>query len=93
MPSSLSNLVSNLSEVIHKIKCKYGFNDKKCEVCGIKYKYCVCFLEYANFKDDLIEQKCLCCKKKYQRKFDKKLKEQYFNTCKFSNHDKNKFIL
>ena len=25
--------------------------------------------------------------------FDKKLKEQYFNTCKFSNHGNSKFIL
>ena len=29
MISSLSNLVSNLAEGIHKIKCKYGQNDKK----------------------------------------------------------------
>ena len=26
--SSLSNLVNNLSEGIHKIKCKYGHDDK-----------------------------------------------------------------
>ena len=43
MASSLSNLVNNLSEGIHKIKCKYG-HDKKCETCGIKYKYYDCFL-------------------------------------------------
>ena len=28
---------------------------KKCETCSIKYKYCNCFLEYTNIKDDLIE--------------------------------------
>ena len=28
---------------------------KKRETCGIKYKDCNCFLEYANFKDDLME--------------------------------------
>ena len=28
---------------------------KKCETCEIKYKYCDCFLEYTNFRDDLIE--------------------------------------
>ena len=39
MASSLSNLVNNLSEGIHRIKCKYGHDDKKCETCGIKYKY------------------------------------------------------
>ena len=51
----LSNLVDNLSEGIHKIKCKYvRQDDKKCESCRIKYKYCDCFCEYRNFKDDLI---------------------------------------
>ena len=29
MASSLSNLVNNLSEGIHRIKCKFGYNDKK----------------------------------------------------------------
>ena len=53
MASSLSNLVDNLAEKIHKIKCKYGHN-KKHETCGIKYKDCECYLEYTNFKDDLI---------------------------------------
>ena len=53
MASSLSNLVDNLSEGIHKIKCKYGHNDKKCETCGIIYKICSCFLEYTNLTDDL----------------------------------------
>ena len=57
MASSLSNLVNNLSEEIHKIKCKYRHDNKNCETCRIKYKYCGCFLEYANFKDDLIEHK------------------------------------
>ena len=42
MASSLSNLVNNLSEGIHRIKCKFGHDDKKCEVCRIKYKYCDC---------------------------------------------------
>ena len=46
-----------------------------------------------NFKDDLIEYKCLCCNKKYQHKFDEKSKERFFNTYKFSNHKNNKFIL
>ena len=91
--SSLSSLVSNLSEGILRIKCKYGHDDKKCETCGIKNKYCDCSLEYTNFKHDLIEFKCLCCNKRYQRKFEEKLKEQFFNTYKFSNHDNNKFIL
>ena len=53
--SSLSNLLNNLSEGLHRIKFKFGHDDKKCETCGIKYKYCDCFLKYPNFKDDLIE--------------------------------------
>ena len=42
---------------------------------GIKYNYCDRFFEYRDFKDDLIEYKCLCCNKNYQHKFDEKLKE------------------
>ena len=80
MASLLSNLVNNLSEEIHKIKCKHGYEDKRCETCGIKYKYCNCFLEQINFKDDLLEYKCLLCNKNCQRKFDEKLKEQFLNT-------------
>ena len=73
--SSISNLVNNLSEEIHRIKCKYH---KK-------------LLEYTNFKYVLIEYKCLCCNKNYHHKFDEKSKEQFFNQYKFSNHVNNKF--
>ena len=68
MASKLSNLVNNLSEGSHKIKCKYRHSDKKCETRGGKHNYCNCFLEYTNFKDNLIEYKCLCCNKTYQKK-------------------------
>ena len=60
---------------------------------NIKYKNCDCFLEYTHFKDDLTECQCLCCNKNYQQKFVEKLKEQVFNTHKFSNQHNNKFIL
>ena len=93
MASSLSNLVNNLSEGIHRTKCKLGHDHKKFETRGIKYNYCNCFLEYTNFQDDLIEYKCLCCNKNYQQKFDEKLKERFFHTYKLSNHDNNKFTL
>ena len=93
MASSFLNLVNNLSEGIHKIKCKYRHNDKKCEISGFKYKYWDCFHRYINFKDDLIEYKCLCCNKNYQHKFDEKLKERFFNTYKLSNRDNNGFVL
>ena len=93
MASSLSNLVNNHSEGIHRTKYKYGHDDKNCDSCEIKYKYCHCFIEYTNFKDDLIECECLWCNKNYQHKFDEKLKERFFNTYKFSSHNNNKFIL
>ena len=46
-----------------------------------------------NFKNGLIEYKCLCCNKNCEHKFDEKLKKRFFNTNKFSNLDNNKFIL
>ena len=84
------NLFHKLSEGIHRIKCKSGHNEKKCEICGIKYNYCSCSLDYTNFKDDLIEYKCLYCSKNYQQMFDEKLKETFFNNIyKPSNHGNN----
>ena len=72
--SLLSNLINNLSEWIHRIEFKYENDDKKCEMCTIKYTYCYYFLEYTNMKDDLIEYKCLCCNKNDEHKFIEKLK-------------------
>ena len=69
--SSLLNLVNNLVEGIHKLKCKSGHNNKTFKTCGIKYKDCNCFLGYTNFKDDLIEYKCLCCNKNYKKSLTK----------------------
>ena len=89
MASSLSNLVHKLSEGIHRIKYKYGHDDKKSEICGIKYNYCNCSLEYTNFKDTLIEYKRLYCNKPYQQKFNEKLKETFFNIYQFSNRGNN----
>ena len=93
MTGWLPDLVNNVYEGIHRIKCKYGQNDKKCKTYGIRYKYCNCFLEYTNSRDDLMKCKCLCFNKSYQRKFDKKWKEGFFNRYKFSHHGNNKFIL
>ena len=45
MESLSSNLVNNLSEGIHGIKCKYKYDDKTCEPCTIKYNYCAVFLK------------------------------------------------
>ena len=93
MAISLSNLVNNLSEGIHQVKCKYGLDDKKYETCGIKYKDCECCLKYINVKNNSIEYKCLCCNKNYQKTFDKNVKKRFANTYKFPNHDIKKFIL
>ena len=54
MATSLSNLVDNLTEGIHKIKCKD----------------CDCFFGYESAKDNLIKYKCLSCNKNYSNKMD-----------------------
>ena len=59
----LSIFINSLSEGNHRVKCKYGQDDKRYETCRIKYKYCDCYLDYPNLKDDLIERKCLFCNK------------------------------
>ena len=43
--SSSSNLVNNLSGRILIIKSQYRHDDKKCETCGDRHKYCDCFLK------------------------------------------------
>ena len=77
MARSLSNLVDNLAEGIHEIKCKD----------------CDCFLFKENVLDDLREYKCLSCNKDYSNRLDEKLKKKFKNTFKFSNNDVNQFIL
>ena len=37
MASSMSNVVNNFAEGIHRIKCKYGHDDQNCETCRIQY--------------------------------------------------------
>ena len=56
LASSLSNLVNNLSEVIHKVKCKYGHNEKKIvKLVELHKKNVTGFFENIKFKDHLIE--------------------------------------
>ena len=50
MANSLSNLVNSLSGGIHKIKCKYGHDDKKRKACRNTYKICDYFSEYTILK-------------------------------------------
>ena len=77
MATSLSNLVDNLTEGIHKIKCKD----------------CDCFLEYERVKNNLIKYKCLSCNNDYSNKIDEESKKRFKMTFKFSDNDINKFIL
>ena len=57
--SSLSSLLDNLAERIHKIKCKY----------------CDCFFEYENVKGNSVNYKCTSCNKDYSNKIDEELKK------------------
>ena len=77
MAISLSNLVDNLTEAIHKFKCKD----------------CDCFLEYESVKDHLVKYKCLSCNKEYLNKIDEELKKRFKNIFKFSIYDISKIIL
>ena len=61
MASSLSNLVHNFAEGIHKIECK-----------GCNY-----FLDYESVNGKLIEYKCLSCNKNFSNKIDEKLKKRF----------------
>ena len=63
------------------------------KIAELHTKYGTVFFDYKNFKDDSIEQKCLCGRTNYQQMFDQKLNEGFFNTQKFSSHDNNNFIL
>ena len=78
MSCSLSNLVDNLSELLHDIKCT---NRKSC-------------LEYISTEDDkLLIFNCLKCSKNHKKHFNKKLINKFANTYEFSKGDINKFIL
>ena len=66
MASSLSNLVDNITEGTHKIKCTD----------------CDCFLEYESFNDNSIKCKYPSCNKDYSSKFHEELKKVFKNTFK-----------
>ena len=77
MSTSLSNLVSNLSEGLH--------NDR-----GMDCKPC---LDYMTSKDEQIIFRYFRCKKNYEINFNKDLIERFENTYEFCNGDLHKFIL
>ena len=77
MSTSLSNLVSNLSERLHNDRC-------------IDCKSC---LDYMTTKDEQLIFRCFRCKKNYEKYFNKDLIQRFTNTYEFCNGDLNKFIL
>ena len=77
MPSSLSNLIDNLSE---------GLQSDTCTDC----KSC---LNYMTTKDDQLVFRCFECKKNYMKDFYKELIKRFANIYEFCNGDINKFIL
>ena len=78
MSTSLSSLVSNLSEGLHNYRC-------------IDCKSC---LDYMTTKDEQLIFRCFRCKKNYKEKFNKEdLIQRFANTYEFCDGDLNKFIL
>ena len=77
MGTSLSKLVDNLKEEIHRTK----------------YRNWDCFLEYESVKDYLIIYKCLSCNRDYSSMLNEELKDKFKNTFKFSKIDIKKFTL
>ena len=77
MSTSLSNLVSNLSEGLHNDMC-------------IDCKSC---LDYMITKDKQLIFSSFRCKKNYEKKINKELIQRFANTYEFFNGDLNEFIL
>ena len=77
MSTTLSNLVSNLSEGLHNDRC-------------IDCKSCV---NYMIIKDEQLIFRCFECKKNYNKDFDKELINRFLSTYEFCNGDIDKFIL
>ena len=94
MANLLSNFVKNLGKGNHKIKL--NIITKYVKRVELNTEIVTAFLNTHNFKiiikDNLIEYKCLCCSKDYQKMFAKNLKKRFFNTYKFSDHDKKNYF-
>ena len=77
MSTSLSNIVSNLSEGLHNDRC-IG---------------CKSYFDYMATKDEQLIFRYFSCKKNYEKDFNKELIKRFANTYKFCNKVLNKFIL
>ena len=79
MSTSLSNLVDNLSEGV--------LNDGKCAKCNSSLKY------ISLSRNGRLLFECFDCKKRYSKKFNKKLTKKFKNTWKFCNGDIDMLLL
>ena len=77
MSSSLSSLVSNLSDGVHGDKCT------DCKSC----------LDYMSVKDDQLIFRCFKCQKNYNKDFNKDLIKRFENTYEFCDRKINKFSI
>ena len=77
--SPLSNFVNNLLKEFIKLNGNTDRMIKNIKHAELDTEIVTFFLEYINFKDDLIEYKCLCCYKNYQQNFDEKFREQFLH--------------
>ena len=78
MSTSLSNLVDNLSEGVH---------NGKCAKCNSSLKY------ISLSRNGRLLFECFHCKKRYSKKFNKKLTKKFKNTWKFCNGDIDMLLL
>ena len=62
-------------------------------MCGIKYKDRKCCLEHTNVKYNLMGDKCLCCKRNYQKTFNENYRKKFTNTYKFAYHNIDEFFV
>ena len=67
MSTSLSNLVDNVSDRLHKYKCK----DSKSK------------LSYMSAKDNQLIFQCFACKRNYEKEFDMELIKKFSNIYQF----------
>ena len=83
MVSLLSNLVDNYPDN-HKTKSKYEHDTKNVNMVELNTnKYCECYFEYTNVKDDLIVYKCFCCNINFQKILMKIRKSSLLRDTKF----------
>ena len=88
MATALSNFVNNLSEGIHKTKCKYKHDEKNVKLAELNNVATV-FLNTQTLKMITLNTNVYVV----MRIIKKSLIKRFFNTYKFPNHFNNKFIL